>query len=173
MFRNTLAAGVVAAVSKASDPYEAYARLVRMKTGVDIAGYEPKEEERDKYDPYDTVPDDMMMDDEHKAHEMDDMDMDMDEDDMMEEPNCKIMDSEGNCFRNADELAANGYHGDPIEIDYTSPVFHAKQIDKPLQCEIWAVDAEDCSGRDVSSKKNKPRPTRRYNSTRRRPHAPA
>ena len=29
MFRNTLAAGVVAAVSKASDPYEAYARLVR------------------------------------------------------------------------------------------------------------------------------------------------
>ena len=129
----------------------------------------PKEEERDKYDPYDTVPDDMM-DDEHMAHEMD-MD-DMDEDDMMEEPKCKIMGADGECYRNADELAASGYHGDPIEIDYTSPVFHAKQIDKPLQCDIWAVDAEDCSGRVVSSKKNKPRPTRRYSNTSRRHPAP-
>ena len=76
---------------------------------------------------------------------------DMDGDDMGDEV-CKIMGPEGQCFRTKADLIASGYHGDPIEIDYSAPVFHAKKIDRPLQCEVWALDGE-CSGRVVKSKK--------------------
>ena len=146
MFRNTLVAGVVASVSEASNPYEAYARLVQEKKAEDIVGY--MEPEQDKYDPYNSVPDHDM-----DGHEMDGDEMDGDEmdGDEMDEV-CKIMGPEGQCFRTKADLIASGYHGDPIEIDYSAPVFHAKKIDRPLQCEVWALDGE-CSGRVVKSKK--------------------
>ena len=161
MFRNTLVAGVVASVSEASNPYEAYARLVQEKKAEDIVGY--MEPEQDKYDPYNSVPDHDMDGHEMDGHEMDGDEMDgdemdgdeMDGDEMdgdeMDEV-CKIMGPEGQCFRTKADLIASGYHGDPIEIDYSAPVFHAKKIDRPLQCEVWALDGE-CSGRVVKSKK--------------------
>lgn len=181
MFRNTLAAGVVASISEASNPYEAYARLVRAKTGVDIVGYMEPEPVINKYDPYMTLPEDIEeevidedIDDvdphphphhmkthhqhmtyEDMAHEMM-MDEEEDEEENGDEdgpaPVCKIMGPDGECYRSKEDLVASGYHGDPIEIDYTAPVFSAKKIHAPLHCDVWALDGE-CNGRVVALKK--------------------
>ena len=131
----------------------------------------------DKYDPYNTVPDEVPVEEETTTHEntmAHEMAIDDGMDDVMEEeePKCKIMGPNGECFRTKADLEAAGYHADPITIDYTSPVFHAKRVDRPLQCDAWAIDGENCSGRVVKSKKNTKRPTRRYQSSRTRPSHP-